>query len=128
MSVKIRNYVKGEPLPAVLCNGYESGKNVMADWIWVVVLNARKITAILVTSPAHIMVLFIRLLSTEDAEINDVRTLLSHAVSEMKKRGYNGYFTWLDPTKEMDQRLMGIFRSSGGTQFTQPQVLCAGRV
>lgn len=125
MTTKIRNMVKGEQLPEKLQTGYESAPNADHDWIWVAEREG-KITAIFVTSPAHIAILFIRLISTDDAHPNDVRAILVHACSVMKERGYQAYFTWLDPTTEVERSLLKIFRDAGGHQFTNPQVLCAG--
>jgi hypothetical protein len=127
MSAKIRNLVKGEELPEALRTGYESGEKSDCDWIWVAEREGR-ITVIFVTSPAHIAVMFIRLISTPDAHPNDVRSMLIHACSVMKERGYNGYFTWLDPTKEIEKSLLSLFLSAGGMQFPGSQVLCAGVV
>jgi hypothetical protein len=127
MSIKIRNMVKGEELPEALRTGYESADNADFDWIWVAEHEGR-ITAIFVTAPAHVAVLFIRLISTSDAHPNDVRAILVYACAVMKERGFQAYFTWLDPTKEVERTLMDIFIGAGGTKFPNEQILCMGVV
>ncbi len=125
MSVKIRNMVKGEELPETLRTGYESSENANFDWIWVAEHEGR-ITAIFVTAPAHVAVLFIRLISTSDAHPNDVRAILVYACAVMKERGFQAYFTWLDPSKEVENSLLNLFIQSGGTIFPNEQSLCMG--
>lgn len=125
MSIKVRNFVKGEELPETLRTGYESAPNADTDWIWVAEHEGR-ITAIFVTAPAHLAVLFIRLISTPDAHTNDVRAILVYACAVMKERGFQAYFTWLDPTKDVEKTLMDIFIQAGGTRFPNEQALCAG--
>jgi len=124
VSVKIRNLVVGEALPERLCTGYETGQ-CDPRWIWVAERDGKPV-AILVTAPAHVVVILMRLVATENAEPLDVRALLVNAMAAIKERGYAGYVTWVDPTKESEKTLMEIIKTSGGGQWDRPQVACYG--
>lgn len=121
--MKVRTLERGEVLPAALQTGYE--KTEQPDWIWVVERDGKPV-AVLVTSPAHIMVILIRILATPEAQGADVRSLLLHAFREMRARGYKGYTTWLDPTKAPENAFIRIIRAIGGFQLLNPQVVCCG--
>lgn len=124
MSLKIRNFVKGEELPAELSSGFEKGNQ--PEWIWVAERDS-KIVAILVAAPAHIVAILLRLASTDDAEPMDVRVLLVNAVKDIKDRGFEGYVTWLSPDTGVEKKLYEIIMAGGGIQLPQPMFFCAGR-
>lgn len=124
MSLKIRNFVKGEELPDSLKVGFENGNQ--PDWIWVAERDC-KIVAILIAAPAHIVAILLRLASTEDAESTDVRVLLVNAVKEIKARGFEGYVTWLNPEGSVEKKLHDIIMAGGGIQLPQPMFFCLGR-
>ena len=127
MSVEIRHFVKGEYLPQDLRTDFESGAMCDEQWIWVAVRGNIPV-AILVAAPAHIVAIVLRLVACGNAESTDVRSLLVTFVAEIKKRGYLGYLTWLDPTKERELALMKIIRMANGFQMNAPQVVCGGLV
>jgi hypothetical protein len=124
--LKIRNFILGEELPESLKTGFEGGK---CDplWIWVVERDG-KIVASLITAPAHIVVILLRLLATPDAHPLDVRALLLKATVDIKERGYNGYMVWADPTRDTEKALIEIVKASGGFELPNRQVACAGRL
>ena len=124
MSLKIRNFVKGEELPDSLKVGFENGNQ--PDWIWVAEREG-KIVAILIAAPAHIVAILLRLASTDDAEPMDVRILLVNAVSEIKARGFEGYVTWLSPDSGVEKKLYDIIMAGGGIQLPQPMFFCVGK-
>lgn len=121
----VRNLKPDDVLPDLLKTGFELAKTCAHEWIWVVERDG-KIVCLLVTAPAHVMVILLRLLSTPEAEGTDVRALLLHTFREIKERGYKGYSTWLDPTKEPENAFIGIIRAIGGVQLMNPQVACCG--
>jgi hypothetical protein len=86
-----------------------------------------KIVASLITAPAHIVVIFLRLLATPEAHPFDVRALLLCATAEMKERGYNGYMVWADPTRPTEKALIDLVVANDGVQLPNVQVACAGR-
>jgi hypothetical protein len=122
--LKIRNFVKGEELPSPLAAGFEKGNQ--PEWIWLAERQG-KIVAILVAAPAHIVAILLRLASTDDAEPMDVRILLVNAISEIKKRGFEGYVTWLSPETGVEKKLYDIIMAGGGIQLPQPMFFCVGR-
>jgi len=121
--ILVRNLIPGEALPKELQTGYE--QTPMPEWIWVVERDGKPV-GVLVTSPAHLVVILMRLSTTSDAEGTDARTLLIGAFREMKARGYKGYTTWLDPTREPENAFIRIIRAIGGYQLLCPQVACCG--
>ena len=124
MSVEIRNMQKGEEIPQELRTGFETSS--MPEWIWLAVRDG-KVVGILIAAPAHIVAILLRLGSTASAEQNDVRALLIHAMKDIKARGFNGYITWLDPTREIENSLLSVVELSGGVRFPNEQVMVFGR-
>jgi hypothetical protein len=122
----VRNFILGEELPDMLKTGFEGGKCDPA-WIWVVERDG-KIVASLITAPAHIVVILLRILATPEAHSLDVRALLVHATVEIKARGYNGYLVWADPERPNEKSLIDIVLSAGGVKLPGTQIACAGRL
>ena len=121
----VRNYIKGEPLPEQLRTGFENGS--MPEWIWVCERDG-KIVCLLVAAPAHIVVILLRVLSTLDAKITDMRSLLVHALSDIKERGFSAYITWLNPEKPNENALLNIIKNANGIEMEEEQVLCGGKI
>lgn len=125
MSIKIRHFVKGEPLDGVLKTGFEEGD--MPEWIWCAERDG-KVVAVLIAAPAHVVAILLRVASTPEAMVNDVRILLVTALNEMKERGFLAYVTWLNPARPNEGALMRIIEAGGGIRAAEEQVLCGGRV
>lgn len=124
--MKIRHYIPGEILPDKLKTGYESGQNCDPQWIWIAE-NDGKPVAILVTAPAHVVAILMRIICTDDAPKTAVHAILAHSFVEMMERGYKGYVTWVNPSgTDAERALLGIVRAAGGVQFTELQVCCSG--
>lgn len=121
----IRNLQKGETVPDELKTGFEVGD--MPEWIWLVERDG-EIVAMLITAPAHVVVILLRLMSTSKAHPLDIKFLLAKAGAEIKERGFKAYVTWLNPQRKAEESLLGIIRGSGGVQLDEPQVICAGRL
>ena len=117
---------KGEKLPEGLRTGYEGGQ-CDPDWIFLVERDGIPV-AVLVAAPVHIVVLLVRLLSSKEAEVNDVRRLLLYFVKTVKERGYSGYITYLGLHLQQERTLAEIIKATGGTQIEEPQYLCLGTV
>jgi hypothetical protein len=116
--------IAGETLPDELKTGFEVGN--MPEWIWVAEREG-KLVAMLIAAPAHIVAILLRILSTPDAELTDVRALLANAVRDMRERGFKGYVTWLNPERSNEAALLSIIQHTGGLKFSEPQVFCFGR-
>jgi hypothetical protein len=123
--ITIRNYVKGEELPEALKTGFETGS--MSEWIWVAERDGN-IVAMLIAAPAHVVAILLRVLTTPEAGLNDLRTLLIRSLNDIKARGFPAYITWLNPERNNEKGLLGIIKASDGVQIDEPQVLCGGKI
>lgn len=123
--IKIRNYLKGEILPERLRTGYETAPACDPQWIWIAVREAEPV-AILVTAPAHCVVMIMRLVSTERAHPTDIRSLLVCFVRKVKERGYPGYMTILNPEHETEEALGRIIEQAGGVRIPEAHYVCVG--
>ena len=125
--MRVRNYIPGEDLPKALRTGYESDREPCDPrWIWLVEDGDGVPCAILVTSPAHIAVVLIRLVALDSAPRHAVGELLRHSLAEAKSRGYSAYVTWVNPQRPAEASLLGLIRATGGIQATEIQVGCLG--
>ena len=124
--MSVRNMYQGEKLPEDLRTGYEGGR-CDPNWIFLVERDSQPV-AILVSAPVHIVVMLVRLVTSKQAHVNDVRALLLHFVRTVKDRGYNGYFTYLGDDSELERTLAKIIKAADGTQIEKPQYLCVGAV
>ena len=124
--MKVRNLILGEPLPDALKTGFESCQ-CDPRWIWVVEHDG-KLTGLLAVAPAHVFVILLRIVMTEDAGTTDARALLAESVAEIKRRGYRAYLTWVNPENRAEAQLMSIVERSGGMAMSEKQVLCWGKV
>jgi hypothetical protein len=125
--MEVRNLKLDDVVPDELKLGFENAPQTAYEWIWVVERDG-KIVAMLVTAPAHLVVILLRIKATREAEGLDVRALMIHAFRAFKTRGYKGYLTWLDPTKAPENAFIGIIRAMEGTQLLDPQVACCGKL
>jgi len=121
--LNVRNLIPGETLPQELRTGYEA--TTTPEWIFIVEREGKPV-GILITAPAHIVIILLRIVMAPEAQWSDARALILVAFRESKKRGYKGYTTWLDPTKEPENAFIRIIRAIGGFQLLDPQVACCG--
>ena len=126
-SVEVRNYCRGEELPERLRTGMETAPGCDPQWIFIAERDSKPV-GILVAAPAHIFVIFVRLIMAEDSQPFDLLAFLRRTAEIWKERGYLGYVSWFDPTTELERTFMKIIRMAGGIQLLIPQVVCAGRV
>jgi hypothetical protein len=122
----IRNLKKGEVLTGKLATGYEGGEATDPQWIFVAERDGKPV-AVLVTAPAHIVVIFLRLVS-DGAAPTDVRSLLIYALASARERGYSGYITWVDEDDEAGKALMDIVLKADGFSLPNKHIVCGGRV
>lgn len=120
----VRNLKLGEELPEVLRTGFEQGK-CDPSWIWVIEYN-EKAVGILVTSPAHIAVILLRLVISEGAPSSAAATLLTTAFKEMHERGYRGYMVWFGAGTVVENQLLHLVEASGGGVLERDMSLCYG--
>jgi hypothetical protein len=125
--MNIRNLQPGEAIPPGLDTGFEKLR-MMPDWVWIAENYGVPIGA-LIGAPCHQLAHLVRLCVRDDQHKTIVSGLLLRAfLRDVQKRGYLVYFAWLDPTNEIERRLVGLIRKSGGKQETMPQVSCLGLV
>lgn len=125
--MNVRNLILGEPLPKALQTGYETGQ-CDPRWIWLVEDNAGIPCALLVTAPAHVAVMLLRLVAKADASKYAVNALLRQSLKEMHARGYVGYIVSFNPCHTVCLELLRLIRAIGGEQSTEPSVMCYGRL
>lgn len=124
--VMVRTLKPGEPFPQHLDTGFEQ-MPVMNDFIWVAEKNG-KIVGILMAAPCHGIVFLVRLRTTKDAPAMTVALLFRRCVRDWKARGFKGYFTYVDPSRELERRFIPICRKLGGLQLVSPQVGLVGNL
>lgn len=122
--MNVRNLILGEELPPELVTGYEKGQ-CDPDWIWVADYNGKPV-GILVTAPAHIAVILLRLVMAEGAPPTAAGALLAQAFAEMKARGYSGYIIWLGETQSVEKQLLRMVEATGGGVLEHSMSLCYG--
>lgn len=81
------------------------------DWVWVEVKDGSIIAALFV-APCHGMVNFIHLKGTATMR------LLRRVVRDCRKRGYQGYYSALDPSRPEEEKLMEIMQK--GSAYVYP--------
>lgn len=122
--MNVRNLILGEELPPELVTGYERGE-CDPSWIWVVDYNGKP-CGILVTAPAHIAVILMRLVMAEGAPPMAAGALLSQAFAEMRNRGYFGYILWLGETQSVEKQILHLVEATGGGILERSMSLCYG--
>ena len=125
--MNVRCLIPGETLPVELQTGFEKAPGSDHNWIFIAERDEKPV-GILVTAPAHLFVIFVRLVMADEAEAMDLRNLLVGVARICRERNFEGYVTWLDPTRPEENSLIGIIRAHGGQQLTNAQVVCAGRM
>lgn len=122
--MKVRNLILGEELPPELVTGYEKGQ-CDPDWIWVIDYNGKPV-GILVTAPAHVAVILLRLVMAEGAPPTAAGILLAEAFKEMRARSYSGYILWLGETNSVETQILHLVEATGGGVLEKSMSLCYG--
>jgi hypothetical protein len=124
--ITVRTLRTDEPMPQHLGTGYES-MPVMNDFVWVAE-KGEKIIGILMAAPCHGCVFFVRLCAEKDAPPMTVPLLFRKCVRDCHARGFKGYFTYVDPTREAERKFIPICRKAGGLQIASVQVGLVGNL
>jgi hypothetical protein len=122
-STEVRNVEDGDCLPESLYTGFEK-MPMDSDWAWIAVKKAT-INGILIAAPCHGVVFIARLVVRRDAPFETLPLLLRNFFKDAKGRGFSGFITYLDPTRDEESALLRLVRKAGGQQVTTPQVLVA---
>lgn len=113
-------------MPQDLDTGFEQ-MPVMKDFVWVAE-NHGQITGALLASPCHGLIFFVRVRTQPDAPAMTVPLLFRRAVRDCVKRGFKGYFTYIDPNRSAERAFIPVCRKAGGIQVTSLQVGLVGRL
>jgi hypothetical protein len=120
----VRNLILGEELPAQLRTGYEQCQ-CDPKWIWIVECNEKPV-GILVTAPAHIAVILLRIVMVEGAPSHAAGRLLTSAFRQMNERGYRGYMVWFGEGTHVESQLLKMVEATGGGVLERSMALCYG--
>jgi len=109
--ITVRTLRAGEPLPTLpspdgLPLGFES-LPLDHDWIWLAEHDAACV-GILITAPAHGILLLFRITMAPDAPPAAALLLLRRAFREARVRGCAGWMTVLQDSSEAEVRLMRV--------------------
>ena len=120
----VRTLRPDEPMPQHMNTGFEQ-MEVMKDFVWIAEED-NKIVGSLLASPCHGLIFFVRLRVVDDASTMTVPLLFRHAIRDCTKRGFKGYFTYVDPSLDAERRFIPICQKAGGIQVTAIQVGLVG--
>lgn len=112
----------GETLPADLNVGLT---RIDPLWTWVVA-SSTGIESCLLAAPCHGLAMLVRICSLPSASPYTIAKLLRRSLTDIHDRGYNGYFTCLDPDNPMEAKLISIVKHSGGINASKG-ILLAGK-
>jgi hypothetical protein len=124
--ITVRTLRADEPMPQHLNTGFEQ-MAVMNDFVWVAEKEG-KVIGMLLASPCHGLIFFVRLRAEKDAPPMTVPLLFRKCVNDCKERGFKGYFTYVDPSIETERRFIPICHRAGGVQITSLQVGLVGKL
>jgi hypothetical protein len=125
--MNIRLLRENEPWPARLVTGFEQMPRqfIQHDWIFVAE-DSEGIQGILMTAPAHGLVILMRCQVLDTAPVTTLRRLLGVTLKELSKRGYHLWTTVLDPTTEAEREIYKLARHWGAEQWPTPAVVMVG--
>lgn len=125
--MRVRTLCPDEGWPEGIHTGLERipSERLDRDWIFLVE-DPTMIYGVLVTAPAHGLVLLLRVAMRSDAPRAAAGFLGRQALKMLLARGYPMWITMLDPTREEERRIYGLARRWGGVQVPTPAVVVYG--
>jgi hypothetical protein len=124
--ISIRTLRPEEAMPQHLGTGYES-MPVMNEFVWIAEQYG-KIIGIMLGAPCHGLVFIVRVCVERDAPSKTVHLLFRHFVQDCEKKGLRGYFTFIDPSLEVERKFIPICHKAGGMQVPMLQVGLVGSI
>jgi hypothetical protein len=125
--MNVRNLRTNESMPDGIETGFEKLR-VMPEWCWIAEHEGEPM-GVLMGAPCHGIVYLVRLCVKHGIKNNTVPVALFRAfMRDCKERGFLAYFTHLDPTRDVERRMIGLCRQANGAQVTSPQVAVIGFV
>lgn len=98
---------------------------IQHDWIFVIE-DSERVWGVLVTAPAHGLVMLMRCALCEGAPATALGRLLHGAFGVLRLRGYHMWITVLDPTTQVERELYRVSRRWGAEQWPSPAVVMVG--
>jgi hypothetical protein len=124
--VTVRTLREDEPFPQHLGTGFEA-MPVMKSFCWVAEHEGR-IVGMLMAAPCHGLAFFVRLRVDKGAPISVTSILFRKCIKDCEKRGLKGYFTFIDPSLDLERRMISICHRAKGFQIPSMQVGLVGRI
>lgn len=124
--VRVRTLAPGEAMPQHLSTGFEH-MAVMNDFVWVAEKD-KKIVGILLAAPCHGLIFFVRVRTVEDAPHVTAHLLFRNCVRDSLARGFQGFFTYIDPSLKAERHFISIVLRAGGIKIESPQVGLVGNL
>lgn len=113
-------------MPQHLDTGFEK-LPVMNEFVWVAEKNG-KMTGILMVAPCHGIIFIVRLRTEFGAPPTTVHHLFRQCMRDCLERGYKGYFTYVDPSREAERKFISICQRAGGMLIEPLQVGLVGNL
>lgn len=124
--ITVRTLRPKEGMPQHMNTGFEQ-LPVMNEFVWVAEKEG-KVIGMLMASPCHGLIFFVRLRTEKKAPAMTVPLLFRKCVKDCLERGFLGYFTFVDPSLDAERRFIPICHRAGGTQITSLQVGLVGKL
>ena len=99
----------------------------MKNWVWIAEKGGET-AGVLLAAPMHGLVYIMRLCVREGAPLFTAAMLLRGFMRDTEKRGFKGYWMHVDPTKELDRRMIPLVKRARGFQLPIPQVMLVGSI
>ncbi len=122
--ITVRTLKPDEPMPQHLDTGFEQ-MPVMKDFVWIAEQEGKVIGA-LMASPCHGLIFLARLRLMKNAPLSTVTTMFRKCIRDCLDRGFKGYFTFIDPSREIERKMIPICMKAGGVQVQELQVGLVG--
>lgn len=124
--MNVRNLRFNEPMPEGMATGFE-GMPLQHEWVWAAEEDGIA-TGVVMAAPCHGLVYVMRLCVPKGANPQTAMALLRACMRDSENRGFRGFFFHIDPTVEIDRRIMILCGKMGIRPLTMPQCLIVGSV
>ena len=98
----VRHLRASDRLPKDL---WGDGKALNPHWVWVLADDRNEVQAVLITAPAHSVVLLLRIWATEGLPFGAIRSLLREAAKECKALGMVAWMVMLEGNRPKELKL-----------------------
>lgn len=124
--MKVRTLREDEAMPQHLGTGFEA-MPVMKAFCWVAE-EPEKIIGMLMAAPCHGLIFFVRLRILKGSPAITAHLLFRTALNDCKKRGFKGYFTYIDEASAIERSFIPICERAGGFRVSATQIGLVGSI